>query len=540
MKTRNKIMSLLLIGSILIPTNVFAMSKQEVVFTTLSNTGKVESNIVNNYLKYIPKGDIEDETILKDILNISGDEKLTQSEGKILLKSEGKDITYQGKTDKELPLDVTIDYYLDGKKLPKKEILNKKGKVEIVISFNNKSYSEKYNLHTPFVVTLASVIKGDNKNMEVTNGKIVNTGTKNVLVSVAAPGLYSDLKLDELKGMDQIKISYETEKFVSSDLYIVATPKILGKADLRVFDKLSYLNSSVKQMQDGINSLSEGANQLVEGSFTLSEKLEEAFNGSKQITSGLEMINSNSNSISSLITLVDSLYSKYQENSNLLLQIENGSAKSQLENGIASATVSLNDLMGKKAAYEQLKSLKDSNIELPEDKLLLYNQLEGSINQITMGIEQYRQGIDNAQKQLAALPTNYAALQGSNATIETILKQLLKIDNMSQVPDAIQLFKQNIEKLTNGISSLKDGSNNLTNGLGGLSDGANTLHQGTEKLRDGINKFNSEGITKLTSVANLINNYSYKVDSLINLSRNYNGYSSNNSDEIVFIFKVNK
>ena len=76
--------------------------------------------------------------------------------------------------------------------------------------------------------------------------------------------------------------------------------------------------------------------------------------------------------------------------------------------------------MKKKAAYEQLKSLKDNNIELPEDKLLLYNQLEGSINQITMGIEQYRQGIDNAQKQLAALPTNYAALQGSNATIETI------------------------------------------------------------------------------------------------------------------------
>ncbi len=540
---KNKLVNILilLVGCMIIPMNAFALEKQEVVFTTLNSNGTVKENIVNNHLKYTSKEDIEDETILKNILNISGKEKFIEENGKLTFKAEGKDITYQGTTDKQLPITAEIKYYLDGKEIKKKDILNKKGKVEIVINFKNNSYNEKYGMKTPFVVTLASIIKGDNNtNIEINNGKVVNTGTKNIVVGISTPGLYEDLKIDELKDMDTIKISYETIKFKDSDLYFVATPKMFTNADLKVFDKLDGLDSSMKKLQEGVNSLQEGANRLVDGTGNLSEQLNNAADGSKKITDGLNQINNNTLSISKMTVLVDSLYGKYQENNALLEKINNGTAKSQIEAGINDATTKMNELMEKKAAYDSLKALVDAGIELPEDKQMIYNQLSANIDVINGGISQYKTGIENAQKQLAALPTNKAALVGSNQTIETILENILGVESMNQVPAAIGTFKENTNKLTAGVSELTKGSTELTNGLGLLYDGSKKINAGTTELRDGIVRLNSDGISKLTSLTTKLDNYKEKVDAIVNMSKEYKGYASSNANETVFIYKVSK
>lgn len=538
---KNKIINILLVGCMVIPLNTFALEKQEVVFTTLKSNGEVKENIVNNHLKYVSKDEIEDETILKNILNISGKEKFSQDNTKLTFKAEGKDITYQGITDKELPITAEIKYYLDGKELTKNKILNKKGKVEIIVNFKNNSYNEKYGMNTPFVVTLASIIKGDyNSNIEISNGKVVNTGTKNVVVGLATPGLYDDFKIEELKNMNSIKITYDTEKYEDNDLYFVATPKIFNDADLKVFNKLDNLNSSMSELQNGVNALMDGANKVVEGTTTLSQKLDEAVDGSKKITAGLSQINSNTSSITSMTALVDTLYSKYQENNLLLGKITDGSAKAQYEDGISGATIKMNDLMEKKAAYDGLKTLVDAGVELPEEKQAIYNQLAASIDQINLGIEQYKVGIEKAQKDLAALPTNAAALTGSNQTIETILKSILKVDSMEQVPQAIDVFKENISKLTNGISDLNSGSYSLTTGLGLIGDGAKKLNDGTTELRDGIVKLNNDGISKLTGLTSKLNSYKEKTKNIIKISKEYSGYSSSNASETIFIYKVSK
>lgn len=537
---KNKLVNMLLVGCMIIPINTFALEKQEVVFTTLNSKGEVVENIVNNHLKYVSKEEIEDETILKNILNISGKEKFNVDGDKLTFKGNGKDITYQGTTDKELPISVDINYYLNGEKISKKKLLNKSGKVEIVIDFKNNSYNEKYGMSTPFVVTTASIIKGNNSNITINNGKVVNTGTKNVIVGISTPGLYDDLGLDELKSMDKITISYETTKYEDSDLYFVATPKMFESTDLKIFDKLDNLNSSMQTLQDGVNKLVDGSNKLVDGSTLLSQKLYEATEGSKKITDGIGLINSNTSTISSMTTLVDTLYTKYQENNSLLSQISSGSAAAQLEAGISDATNKMNDLIEKKAAYDNLKTLVDAGINLPEDKQAIFNQLAANIDSINSGIEQYKTGIEQAQTQLASLTSNAAALTGSNQTIETILKSILKIDSMEYAPQAITIFKENINKLTSGISSLSEGSASLTNGLSQLTDGANTLNNGTMELRDGLVRLNGEGISKLTSLTQKLNNYKIKTKNLVRLSKEYNGYSSSNATETIFIYKVGK
>lgn len=537
---KNKVLNILLVGCIMLPLNTFALEKQEVVFTNLNSKGEVVENVVTNHLKYVSKETVEDETILKDILNISGKEKISVNDNIITFKGNGNDITYQGTTDKQLPITTNISYYLNGKSISKKKLIGKKGTVKIEINFKNNSYNEKENMYAPFVVTTATILKGNCYNVTINNGKVVNTGTKNIIVGISTPGLYDDLEFEELKDMDNITISYETNKVEDSDLYFVATPKMFESADLAVFDKLDGLNSSMKQLQDGVNKLIDGSNKLVDGSSLLSDKLVEATEGSKKITNGIGQINSNASTFTSMVTLVDSLYAKYQENTVLLASINDGSAKNKLEAGIIDATSKKNELLEKKAVYDSLKELVDSGIELPLDKQAIYAELCANIGQINAGINQYELGVEEATKKLTSLPTSAAALMGSNQTIELILKSILKVDSMDEVPSSINLFKNNINSLVSGVSILNEGSNNLTNGLVKLADGSLTLYNGTRDLRDGIVRLNNEGITKLTSLSNKVNLYQGKTKKLVKLSKEYSGYSTTNAKETIFIYKVGK
>ena len=524
---------------LLFPINTLAYEKHETVYINLNSNGEVIESKVNNHLKYTPKEEIEDETILKNILNISGNEKYTLNNNKITFKANGKDITYQGTTDKKLPITANIKYYLDDKEISRKDLIGKSGNVKININFKNNSYNNKYNMYTPFVVTTVTMINNDNNtNIEINNGKVVNTGTKNILVGISTPDLYNDIELDELKDMNNIEISFNTTKYKYNDIYFAATPKLLDDLDLSVFNKLDNLDNSMNELSNGVNQLVDGSNKLVDGTTLLSEKLEVAVNGSKEISNGLNELNNNMSSISDLTTLVNTLYSKYNENNELLSKINDGTIANELKYGIEDATNKMNDLVEKKATYDYLKSLVEQGVELPEEQLAIYNQLNENIDSITTGIEQYKKGIEEAQKQLANLPTSAAALTGSNQTIELILKNILKIDSMEYAPQAIEIFNSNINKLVDGVSELNNGQKELTNGLNQLKDGSNELKNGTLALRDGMNKFNNEGISKIKNVANKIKTYKNKANSIIELSNEYKGYSSNNAKESVFIYKV--
>ena len=51
--------------------------------------------------------------------------------------TDGQDIYYQGKTTNSLPVSMKVTYKLDGKKTKLKDMLGKKGKVEIQIDYTN-------------------------------------------------------------------------------------------------------------------------------------------------------------------------------------------------------------------------------------------------------------------------------------------------------------------------------------------------------------------------------------------------------------------
>ena len=559
MKKIYKVMSLGMISTLLLnPITTFALTKTETVYSNLDYKGNISKTTINVELKDLEKGEIVDYTNLDNIENINGKEKFSKDSNKITWKSTGKDIVYQGKINSELPIKVEVKYYLDEKEVNPNDILNKSGNVKVIYNFKNTSYDENSGMYNPFVITMVTKLDNKNSDINVTNGKVVNTGTKNFITALAAPGLYENIPISELEGMNEVILTYHTEKYKMNEVYFVISPKLLENVDIEKFSKLDDLDNKINTLQNGVNQLDEGSSKLVEGVKTFNDGLEvlnnglkDALDGSTQITNGLSEINNNSNKLLNINVLIDTLYENYQNNSVLLLNIQNGKTEEDLKNGIINATALKTDLENKlievNAGISMLEQAEISGVITDEQRVQLGN-LKEQKGQIEAGIKQYEVGIQEAKNNLTSLPLAAAKLSGANEAIAKILMGLLGVDSIEYINDeTINQFKNGIISLTNGISALQVGSSNLTEGLTKLYDGSNQLVVGANSLYDGVNnmhngivKVNIEGINKLTNYGNSLNKYSNKAKELVNLSKKYKGFSNENSDTTIFIYKLGK
>lgn len=543
------IISLLLLN----PITSYALTKTETVHVNIDYNGTVKKTTVNTKLTELDSGDITDYTYLTNIQNLDGEEKLSLENNKLTFKSTGKDLVYQGKINNELPITISSKYYLDDEEVNPKDIIGKKGKVKIKYDLSNNSYDYNSHMHIPFVVSYVSLLNNkNNSNISVNTGKVVTTGNKNVVIGLATPGLYDDLKLSELSDMDNIVITYDTTKFEMNDSYFAMTPKLLEDIDISNLNKLDGLNSSLNILQDSMNKLEDGSKELVTGSNgidvgmeSLIEGINKALEGSKSIANGLSQVETGTTKLESLNTLVDTLYSSYNENKQLLDMISNGDIENQYKQAINEATVAKTDLENKlsevNAGISQLEQGESLGILTDEQKAQLDN-LRTQKAQLEAGIKQYAEGIAKAEGDLASLPLKAAALEGANQAIEQVLKGVIgnEITN-----DNINTFKEQMNTLVSGVTELTSGSNELTSGLNKLQtgskkfkNGTNSLSKGSRELSNGITKINNEGIKKLSSYGSKITNYSNKAKELIRLSKNYNGFASDNSDNTIFIYKV--
>ena len=59
-----------------------------------------------------------------------------------------------------------------------------------------------------------------NTDISITNGKVTDTGTRSVLLSISAPGLYEYTNINEFKSLNKVTITYNTTDFEINDIYI--------------------------------------------------------------------------------------------------------------------------------------------------------------------------------------------------------------------------------------------------------------------------------------------------------------------------------
>ena len=277
---------ILLIGAVstCMPINAKALTKDETVYQKLNSDGTVKNIIVNETLINNKKSDtINDYTILKNIINVNNDSTYKIDGNSLVWDAMGSNIFYQGTTDKKLPISLSITYKLNGKNIELVDLLGKSGKVSITLKYTNNDKhivsinGKKTTLYTPFVVATGTILDSSNfTNVSISNGRIIENGTKTIVAGISSPGLYESLGLDDFKGMDTITISFDVEKFELASIYSVITPKLLDSTDLTMFDKLDEVYTSIDALQENMDIIEAGTNEIAKGSTELKTKLQEA------------------------------------------------------------------------------------------------------------------------------------------------------------------------------------------------------------------------------------------------------------------------
>lgn len=564
MKKFNQVMTLSVATMLLLnPASVLAMTKNETIYSTLNYNGVVKKTTINTRLSDLEKGSIVDYTKLDDIKNINGREKFSLDSGTLTWKSTGKDIFYQGKVTEELPIKVTAKYYLNGEEVNPKKIKGKSGDVKIVYSFTNESYDKSSEMYTPFVVTTTSIINSDNNtDIDISSGKVVNTGTKNIVTGISAPGLYDSVGLNELKDMDKVTITYNTTKFSMNEVYFIITPKLLSEVDVSVLNKVDSLNSSLNTLQSGMNELQNGSNTLNDGAKKIENGTKSLNDGLKSASVGMEQVNSGASELNSKVTSINSLVNALVDimtngNSTDPEVIERVNYEKQVINSYdATILPKLEQLqtlyLGNVQAINTLKATNESISQVYNGYSLGNFKLDSTDTRELPILSEYFTNLLMSQgmssEEIKSTITNLTTVKKTyegNLQLITLLEGnnqalLTSKDLIGTVSSKLSELNDGTNKLSSGTKQINDGLTKLYSGSNELLSGTSSLSNGTNTLNEGIIKINSEGISKLTEYGNKAVTYKNKVKTLTNLSKNYKGFASDNSDSTLFIYKISK
>ena len=281
---------------------VFAASKSETVYSNLDSNGKAYKTIVSTQLTNEDKSDeITDISNLLNIENTNGDETFKKEGNQIVWDSNGNNIYYKGESDKQLPVECKITYELNGEEISAEELKGKSGNVKIKINYtNNEKHIVSINgkqvtMYTPFIIVAGTKIdNAKNKNIQITNGKIVDNGESTLAVGIAMPGMQENIGIPKSKIdiPEEIEISMETEDFEMGNIIAVVAVKGIDEdltSDLNsMYSQINELANASNEILAGANQLKEGTSELVSGVDQLKDGTGAAYAGSKQIKDEVE------------------------------------------------------------------------------------------------------------------------------------------------------------------------------------------------------------------------------------------------------------
>lgn len=399
---------------------VAAYDKDETVYTKVDGDGNVTYQVVSEQLKSSKKEEIKDHSDLSHIKNISGDEKYKKDGNDLTWKSKGDDIFYQGKTTRQLPITVETSYKLDGQEISPKDASGKKGHVEISFKYTNNDKHD-YNgktLYTPFTIALATTLNSDNnKNVTINNGKVVNNGENNIIVGIAAPGLYESLNLDQLKSFDEIKIEFDTTDLDIKSFYSVATPKLATADDINnMFDKIDGSFDDLNKLKDATNQLVTGTSDLSKGAKTLSDGTKTFNSGLVTANSGAGLLTKNSKSLRDGASQLASGLGTLSSGSGTLVDglKKAATGSDQLTKGLEQAKDG-SKLLSTKGTAQLKKTLGDQVLEAAYDSAAYGLQASAGAEyyqKVNPVMNSVPNAIDSIQKAAGAVGA-YKALQGS-------------------------------------------------------------------------------------------------------------------------------
>ena len=552
MKNKNKIIAGALSSLLVISTftpSIFAKSskvtKEESVYVIADQNGNVNKKIVSDTLKNTKKGEkIEDKSNLSNIKNVKGKETFNKTFSKVIWNSEGKDITYQGTSNKKLPISVKLSYYLNGEKVSAEDIAHKSGKLKIRFDYKNTTFN-----NNPFMIVSGMIMDSKKiSNVKVKNGKSVDEGDNTLIIGYGFPGMDESLSMKGVDIPSYFEVSADVKDFTFDGSMSYATNEIFSDIDLSDVDSLMDLTNSLSKLSSSSNSLVEGSDELYKGITTLVDKsgtlttgVDKLNKGAKKLADGSKQLKTGANDIKNG---ANTLSNKIDTLSTSLKTAKEGA--STLKGGLNTAGSTLNQTI---AYNEQVKSGIDtmiSQLKSADPSNPMIAQLEtmsGTLDQTIKGQKQISYNLTTSSNS-GGNPTLMKGASDLQSGLSQIYdgSKLLKTQGSDKIAiGANDLINKGIDPLISGSNDLSDGLNTLQKGSSQLISGINKLQKGSKQLKEGMNQFDKEGISKLVEAAGSIDNLKARLHTTIDKANDYNnfsGISDNMNGSVKFIYKT--
>ncbi len=480
------------------------VSKDETVYVLAGANGSVQKIIVSDWIKNSSgKAAVNDKSELTDVENVKGDETYTMSGDDMRVwDARGNDIYYQGSIEKELPVDLSISYKLDGKPISADDLVGKSGRVTIRFDYQNRQYEtvdidgKQEKIYVPFAM-LTGVLLDDDvfTNVDVANGKLINDGSRTVVIGIAFPGLQENLAIskDALDIPDYVEISADANNFRLDMTVTLAANEIFNELDADGLDSVSELGASMDELTDGMDQLLDGSSQLYDGLAALLEKSDELTDGIGQLAAGAESLKNGAGSLDAGAA-----------------ELRTGAA--QLSEGL-SALASNNDTLngGARQVFDTLLSaantqLAAAGLDVPALTVENYAQVLNGVIASLNGNAAYGQAQPaDAAAGARSLIALKASLDSYNVFFSGLQSYTAGVADAAAGAGTLKAgtddLKGGTSELAAGASELYEGILTLKNGTPALVDGITRLRDGAMQLSEGLREFNEKGIGKLADAA---------------------------------------
>jgi len=407
-------------------------------------------------------------------------------------------------SESNLPVDLNIKYYLDGKEISAADLAGQSGHVKIVFNYSaTAKYQDKL---VPFLSLTGLQLDGTKfKNVKVTNGKIISEGDNITVAGYALAGLNYDLGTDLLP--ESFTLEADATNFELGTTYTLATNEIFTDLDTSKLSTVDDLVNSMNQLGSGIDQILTGATQLDSGIDSLAT-------GITKLQSGATDLNNGANQLASGATELSTGLNTLSENS---------------ENLQSGATQTFNVFLSQTSASINANQTLAYLIQN-------YGPAFGLTYPISLSINGYS---DTLTKIIFLI--NY--VQGDPSEIESAKTSL---DSYNEFYVGLIAYTTGVSQATTGATELSSGANQLLDGtvalktgVDTLASGATQLSSGSKTLKAGIATFKSEGIDRLVNFANQnLANFTANARTTISAARSYKNYKSPTANSVKFIFKT--
>ena len=254
--------------------------------------------------------ELVDRTMLTDIQNVGGNETFTLEGETLIWKADGKNVTYQGTSDKTPAVLPSVTLTLDGEEISAADLKEKNGEAVLTVTYRTAGEAPA------LALSVLPLPEEGISDLKTENAAVLTEADRSVLVGWAVPNIDASLQLPA-----SFSASFHADHadlgwmltFCSSDPLEAACREIDSRVNVDPDAALQEITSLLTALRDGadlpetegktkeiaarINELNKGLKDLNAGAVKLADGAQQVSDGAIALNTGLGTLKKNNEAL---------------------------------------------------------------------------------------------------------------------------------------------------------------------------------------------------------------------------------------------------